>query len=205
MHTVLAFTDAFAFLVFVVGYTALARFLEPTIFGHVANTSAHEATRLVSIDFVPIAGIAFAFLRRGIDLHVVWSSPADMRHCHAWLMLCVVIASKVSRFCISSGNRTDEGALSKKRAFFIDTSKGSPEIDFHLRMFSCHSSDAISQAVRSEGKVFTLRIALMRLFTRGAVFGAYLVINAPHANARFLSVIPLITANAGLLTFITKT
>ena len=45
----------------------------------------------------------------------------------------------------------------------------------------------------------------MRLCTRGAVFGAYLVINARHANAPFMSVTPLITANAGPLTFITKT
>ena len=45
----------------------------------------------------------------------------------------------------------------------------------------------------------------MRLCTRGAVFGAYLVINARPANAPFVSVIPPITANAGLLTFITKT
>ena len=39
----------------------------------------------------------------------------------------------------------------------------------------------------------------MRLCARGAVFGAYLVINARHANAPFISVIPLITANAGPL------
>ena len=45
----------------------------------------------------------------------------------------------------------------------------------------------------------------MRLCTRGAVFGAYLVINAGYANAPFMSLIPLITANAGLLTVITKT
>ena len=44
----------------------------------------------------------------------------------------------------------------------------------------------------------------MRLCTRGAVFGAYLVINARHATAPFTSVLPLITANAGPLTFITK-
>ena len=45
----------------------------------------------------------------------------------------------------------------------------------------------------------------MRLCTLGAVFGAYLVINARHAKAPFMSVIPLITASAGPLTFITKT
>ena len=45
----------------------------------------------------------------------------------------------------------------------------------------------------------------MRLCTRGAVFGAYLVINARYANAPFMPVIPLMTANAGPLTFITKT
>ena len=49
VHTVLAFT--FAFLALVVGYTALARFLEPAIFGHVTNTSAHAASRLLSIGF----------------------------------------------------------------------------------------------------------------------------------------------------------
>ena len=93
---------------------------------------------------------------------------------------------------------------SRKRAYFIDTLKGSPEIDSHLRMFSCHSSSAISQAVSSEGKVFALMIVLMRLCTLGPVFGAYLVVNARHANAPFMSVIPLITANAGPLTFIAK-
>ena len=45
----------------------------------------------------------------------------------------------------------------------------------------------------------------MTLCTLGAVFGAYLVINARHASALFMSVIPLITANAGPLTFMTKT
>ena len=43
----------------------------------------------------------------------------------------------------------------------------------------------------------------MRLCARGAVCGAYLVINTRHANAQFMSVIPLITANARSLTFIT--
>ena len=46
---------------------------------------------------------------------------------------------------------------SRKRAFFIDTLKRSPEIDSHLRMFCCHSSSAISYAVSSEGKVFALK------------------------------------------------
>ena len=81
----------------------------------------------------------------------------------------------------------------KKIAFFIDELKRSPDIDSHLRMFSCHTSRAFSWAVSSEGKVFTLRIALMRLCTLGAVFGAYFVINARHARAPFISVIPLIT------------
>ena len=44
--------------------------------------------------------------------------------------------------------------------------KRSPEIDSHLRIFSCRSSSAISSAVSSEGKVFASRIALMRLCTR---------------------------------------
>ena len=45
----------------------------------------------------------------------------------------------------------------------------------------------------------------MRLCTRGGVFGAYLMINTRHANAPLMSVSPPITANAGLLKFITKT
>ena len=57
-----------------------------------------------------------------------------------------------------------------------------------------------SLALSSGGKVFSLRIAIMRHCTCGAVFGAYLVINARHANAPFMSVTPLISANAGLLT-----
>ena len=47
---------------------------------------------------------------------------------------------QVSRFCIWSGTCTDEVALSMKRALFIDTMKRSPEIDSHLRMFSCQPS-----------------------------------------------------------------
>ena len=64
---------AFAFLALVVGSTALVRFLEQVIVGHVTNTSAHEATRLLSIGFAPfpLALVAFAFLRHGIDIHVV--------------------------------------------------------------------------------------------------------------------------------------
>ena len=48
VHTVLsfAFAFAFAFLALVVECAALACVLEPAIFGHVANTSAYEATRL---------------------------------------------------------------------------------------------------------------------------------------------------------------
>ena len=48
VYTVLPFASAFAFtfLALVVGCPALACVLEPAIFGHVANTSAYEATRL---------------------------------------------------------------------------------------------------------------------------------------------------------------
>ena len=45
----------------------------------------------------------------------------------------------------------------------------------------------------------------MRLITRGAVLGAYLVINARHANAPFMFVIHVIAAQAGPRTFITET
>ena len=62
-----------------------------------------------------------------------------------------------------------------------------------------------SRMLRALEKVFTLKTALFGLCTRGAASGAYLVINARHDNAPFISVIPLITANAGTLTFITKT
>ena len=45
----------------------------------------------------------------------------------------------------------------------------------------------------------------MRLCTRGAVVGAYLVTNTRHVNAPFRPVVLLTTANAGPVTFITKT
>ena len=78
-----------------VGYTAPpVRLLEPAILGHVTNTSAREATRLLSIGFVlPLALVAFTFLRQGIDLNVVWSSPVIRRHCHA----CLVAGTEESR------------------------------------------------------------------------------------------------------------
>ena len=60
----------------------------------------------------------------------------------------------------------------------------------------------MSQAVSSEGNVFTLMIALC---SRCAVFGAYLLMKVHHANAPIMLVSPLITANAVPLTFITKT
>ena len=103
------------------------------------------------------------------------------------------------------GTRTDLGALSKKRAFFNDASRLSPELVSNLRMFSCHSCSAISDAVSSEEKALALRIALMRLCGHGAVSEAYLMINAVHASAPFMSVTLLNTASAGPLTFITKT
>ena len=83
-----------------VSTTALARFLEPAIFGHVANTSAHEASRLQSICLaLLLALVAFAFLCQGIDLSVVWFSPVVRRHCHACLMLCVVLQELKSHCC----------------------------------------------------------------------------------------------------------
>ena len=115
----------------------------------------HVGTRsnsFLSISFaLPLALVAFAFLRQGIDLHVVWSSPVVRCHCHACLILCVVLQELKSHCCHRFEGiqiqHTDEGALSRKRAFFIDTLKRSPEIDSHLRMFSCHSSSAISSGL----------------------------------------------------------
>ena len=96
-----------------------------------------------------LALVAFAFLRQGIDLHVVWSSPVVRCQCHACLILCVVLQELKSHCChrFDGIQHTDEGALSRKRAFFIDPLKRSPEIASHLRMFSCHSSSAISQGL----------------------------------------------------------
>ena len=92
VHTVLSFTFACAFLALVVGYTALVRFLELAISGHVTNMSAQKATCLLSIGFVlPVTSVAVASLRQGIDLHVGWSSPVVKRHCHACLILCVML------------------------------------------------------------------------------------------------------------------
>ena len=56
-----------------------------------------------------------------------------------------------------------------------------------------------------QGKDFALRLALMRLCTRGTVFGAYLVTNARQANVPLMSAITQLTASAGPRTFITST
>ena len=50
--------------------------LQPAIFGHVTNTSAHEATCPLSSGFTqfPHALVAFALSRQGMDLHVAWPS-----------------------------------------------------------------------------------------------------------------------------------
>ena len=82
---------AFAFLALVVWRTASVRILEPAIFGHVANTSAHEATRFRCISFALSLAFAFALLRQGIDLHVIWSPSAESCQCHICLILRVVL------------------------------------------------------------------------------------------------------------------
>ena len=116
---------------------------------HVASTSAHEVTRLLSISFaLLLALVDLALLRQGIDLHVIGPFPVARHH-----VRCVARTeeSLPSSLSIWSGTRTDEGALSRKKAFFIDALKRSPEIDSRIRTFSCHSSRAISWAVTSEG------------------------------------------------------
>ena len=65
----IAFAFAFAFLAFVVGYTALFRFLDQQSLGHMTNTFAHEATPLLSVSFaLPLVRVAIAFLRQGTGL-----------------------------------------------------------------------------------------------------------------------------------------
>ena len=88
-----AFAFAFAFLAFAVGCITLARILEPAIFGLVADTPAHEATRLVSISFsLSLALVALTLLCQGTDLLVIWPFPVVWLHCHTCLILCVVFA-----------------------------------------------------------------------------------------------------------------
>ena len=78
VHTVLsfAFAFAFAFLAFVVGCAALACVPRTSNLWpcgqHVrtrSNSSSDPSVLLFPLLF------AFAFLRQGIDLHVIWSSP----------------------------------------------------------------------------------------------------------------------------------
>ena len=57
----------------------------------------------------------------------------------------------------------------------------------------------------AKGKALALRVAPVRLCTRGAVFGAQLVVNARSASDPLMSAILLIAATAGALAFITKT
>ena len=101
----------------------------------------------------PLVLVAFALFRQGISLRVVWSSSVVRRHCHACLELRVVSQELKTHCCHRfegiqilhlEWTRADEGALSRRRAFIIDSSKRSPEINSHWRMFSCLSSNAPS-------------------------------------------------------------
>ena len=56
-------------------------------------------TCLWSISFALSLVFAFAFLRQGIDLHVIWSSPVARCHCHTCLVLCVVLQELKSHCC----------------------------------------------------------------------------------------------------------
>ena len=69
---------------------------EPAFFGHVTNTSAHEA--LLSFGSAQFRQVAFALSRQGIDSHVVCASSAVRRSCRACLVLCTAFAGK-SRCC----------------------------------------------------------------------------------------------------------
>ena len=60
--------------------------------------------------------------------------------------------------------------MSRKRAFFIDTLKRSPEIDANVRTFSCHSSNVISRGVSSEGSLHTEDCAHETLCSRRCVW-----------------------------------
>ena len=98
MHAAISF--AFVFLAFViVGTAALARLLEPAIFGHVTNVSAYEATSVLRLCTVPLAPAAFALSRQGIDLQVVWPLSPVRRNCHACLVLCVLLHELKSHCC----------------------------------------------------------------------------------------------------------
>ena len=110
---------------------------------------------------------AFAFLQQGIDLHIIWSSPVVGCHCHTHtcLVLCVVL-QELHCFEGSQVLHLKWGLAHS----WVLMEESSPEIDSPLRMFSCHSSSAISYAVSSKGKVFALRIALKTLYSRRCVW-----------------------------------
>ena len=76
-----------------VATTAFVRPFQPAIFAQVASTSTREATRRLSVDSLgrfPMAVVAVAPLRQGIDLRVVWATSAAGR-CHACVVLHVVL------------------------------------------------------------------------------------------------------------------
>ena len=96
-------------------------------------------------------------------------------------------------------------ALSRKGAFFIDTLEWSPEIGFHLRMFSCHSSSAILLTVSTGGKgVHNEDCAHETLYPRRCVGSVSRDQRSPcQCSVHVCDSSDRV--NAGLLTFITKT
>ena len=124
--------------------------------------------------------------------------------CKNWRVT-AVISSQGTLVCIWSNARTTFGAVSTKRAFFVEELKGSPDTVSNLCMFFSNSSSAISYGLSSEGNMLALRSVFVGLCIRRAVFGAYRVASGRHASAPVKASTLQITDNAGPLTLITKT
>ena len=113
-----------------------------------------KATCLLSYGFAqfPLALVPFALSRQGIDLlssgPLLLSSVIVTVHCVVGPEESVL--PSLRRCSDWSGTRTDDGALSRKRAFCIDALKRSPEIDPHLRMYSCLEKTKESKKVKKQ-------------------------------------------------------
>ena len=130
------------FLALVVGNCiALARSLLPAIFGHVANTRSNSfSVPQFCSSPCPCNLCCLSSSRHRSPCRLVLSCCEasltrllDTVRCVAGTEESLLSSlRRLSRFCIRSETRTDEGALSRKRTFFIDTLKRSPEIGFPL-------------------------------------------------------------------------
>ena len=123
-----------------------------------------------------LAFVAIALLRQVIDLHVVWASSAVGRYCHA---RCVAGTEGSLRPPTQSCPDSASGAVLTV-SLVLCPGRG-------LCSLTCWSglsrnclpvSDFLFPFIQrvSRRKSFALKVALMRLCTRGAVLRAYLVI-----------------------------